>query len=411
MVTSFGVGIETDAFFASAVLPQIVFLLISYSVPHVLVPLLAATDEESFRRDAWGFFLAVAGFFSLVALALFFTAEIWVPKMVLGFSDRAKDLAIGLSRIQLIAMVGNASVVVLWSVYNARHKFIWVEASSLLANILALLFLLWALPFYGITAAAWSAVISLGLKLGLLLPILGLPRLPNWNSYALKEARRRIKPFFLGQAYSKTEPLIDRPLVSIGVAGDLSLLYIGQQIYSVINLVITKAISTPAVPRLANAAQANDLRSFRRMYRERLVWMALISLVGCIVLLLLGELILSLMIGHGGITAENVHKIWLLTLALIGLLIGGTVGQLTAAAFYAMGDTKTPTKLFIWTYTVYIPIKVIVFFQFGLIGLAIATSVHSIVNSFTQLAVLERVTSGDSALKIVHGKPVTSRLG
>lgn len=411
VVTSFGVGIETDAFFASAVLPQFVFLLISFSVPHVIVPLLVTEDEENFRRDAWGFFLAVTGLFSLAALALFLTAEYWVPKMVLGFSGRAKELAIVLSRIQLIGMVGNASVVVLWSFYNAKHKFIWVEASSLLANILALLFLLWALPVHGIVAAAWTAVLSLGLKLVLLIPILGRPQRPNWNSYAMKEARRRIKPFLLGQAYSKTEPLIDRPLVSTGIAGDLSLLYIGQQIYSVINLVITKAISAPSVPLLATAAKANDLRNFRRIYRERLFWMAVISPVGCIVLLLLGEPILRLMIGYGGITAENLHKIWLLTLALTGLLIGGTTGQLTALAFYAMGDTKTPTKLFIWTYTVYLPIKVITFFEFGLMGLAIASSIHLIVNSLMQFAVLEKVACGDSALKIAYGKQVTSRLG
>jgi peptidoglycan biosynthesis protein MviN/MurJ (putative lipid II flippase) len=80
-------------------------------------------------------------------------------------------------------------------------------------------------------------------------------------------------------------------------------------------------------------------------------------------------------------------------LGLIGLLIGGTAGQVTAVAFYAMGDTKTPTMLFVWTFTIYIPIKFLVFLHYGLLGLAIATSVHLIINFLLQLVILERVTS------------------
>lgn len=393
VVTRLGVGIETDAFFASAALPQMIFLVVSFSLPHVLVPLLATADEKTFRRDAWGFFLGITGLFSLLALILFLTAGLWVPKMVLGFSDHAKVLAIGLSRIQLLAMIGNASVVVLWSIYNARHKFIWVELSSVFANIAALIYLIWLLPRHGIVAAAWATVLNLGLKLVLLLPILGRVQKPKWNSYAMKEALRRIKPFLFGQAYSKIEPLIDRPLVSMGIAGDLSLLYIAQQIYSAINIVITKAVAGPTVPRLALVAKSGDLHSFRRIYRHRLFWMAGIWVLGCIVLLVFGEPMLRLLIGQGGITAQSAHKIWVLSVALIGVLIGGTAGQVTAIAFYAMGDTRTPTKLFIWTFTIYLPIKVLAFFQFGLIGLAIATSIHLVVSFLLQLVVLERATS------------------
>lgn len=393
VVTRLGVGIQTDAFFASAALPQMVFLVVSFSLPYVVVPLLATADEKTFRSDAWGFFLGITGLFTLLALALFLTAGLWVPKMVLGFSDHAKQLTISLTRIQLLAMIGNASGVVLWSIYNARHKFIWVELSSVFANIAALLYLVWLLPSHGIVAAAWATVLNVGLKVALLMPILGRVQWPQWNSYAMKEARRRIKPFLLGQAYSKTEPLIDRPLVSMGIAGDLSLLYIAQQIYSAVNIVITKAISGPTVPRLATAAKSGDFVSFRRIYRHRLFWMAGICVFGGAILLVFGEPMLRLLIGQGGITARNVHRIWLIAVALIGLLIGGTAGQVTAIAFYAMGDTKTPTNLFILTFTIYIPIKVLAFFQYGLIGLAIATSVHLVLNFLLQLVVLERATS------------------
>jgi len=393
VVTQLGVGIQTDAFFASGALPQLIFLVASFSLTQVLVPLLATEDEETFQRDAWGFFLSVTGVFTLLAAVLFVLAGYWVPLLVPGFSVQAKHLTITLSRIQLLGMVGNASVAVLWSVYYARQKFIWAELSPVFANVLSLLFLLWTLPQYGIAAAAWATVLSLALKVAFLMPALGRWQWPQWDSYAMREAWRRMKPFLLGQTYSKSDPLIDRFLTSMSIAGDLSLLYIGQQIYSAINLIITKAISAPTVPRLAHAAKCGDWPNFRHIYRQRLLWVAGLGFAAGIILLVFGEDLLRLMIGHGGITAENVRLLWWIMLALIGLLIGGTAGQATSVAFYAMGDTKTPTMLFVWTFTIYIPIKALVFLHYGLIGLAIATSVHLIVNFLLQLLVLERATA------------------
>jgi putative peptidoglycan lipid II flippase len=393
VVTRLGVGIETDAFFASGALPQLIFLIVSFSLMQVLVPLLATEDESNFGRDAWAFFLGVTAFFTLLAAVLFLTSAYWVRLLVPGFSDTAKQLTVSLSRIQLLGMIGNASVAVLWSAYYARQRFIWAELSSLLANIVALLYLFWLLPSQGIAAAAWATVLNLGLKMALLMPVLGRWQRPQWDSYAMKEAWRRIKPFLFGQTYSKTDPLIDRFLTSMTIAGNLSLLYIGQQVYAAITLIITKAISTPTVPRLAIAAKSLDWHRFRRIYRERLWWMAGVSVFGSALLLAFGEPVLRQMIGHGGITAGNVHLLWLIMIALLGVLVGGAVGQVTGIAFYAMGDTKTPTNLFIVTFTIYIPIKVFTFLHYGLMGLAVATSVHMLVNSLLQLALLERATS------------------
>jgi putative peptidoglycan lipid II flippase len=393
VVTRLGIGVETDAFFASGALPQLIFMVASFSLTQVLVPLLATEDEQTFRRDAWGFFLSVTGLFALLGALLFVLAGFWVPLLVPGFSDHAKQLTVSLSRIQLFGMVGNASVTVLWSVYYARQKFIWAELSPVFANILSLLFLFWTLPDYGIAAAAWATVLNLGLKLAFLTPILGRWQSPQWDSYAMREAWRRVKPFLLGQTYSKSDPLVDRFLTSMSIAGNLSLLYIGQQIYSAITLVITKAISAPTVPRLALAAKSGNWIKFRRTYHHRLLWVVGLAVAVFVVLLFFGEPLLHLLIGHGGITTQNVRMLWWIMLALTGLLLGGTAGQVTSVAFYAMGDTKTPTMLFVWTFTIYVPIKVLVFLHYGLLGLAVATSAHLIVNFLLQLAVLERETT------------------
>src|SRR5258706_4941115 len=105
-----------------------------------------------------------------------------------------------------------------------------------------------------------------------LMPMLGRWQAPQWDSYAMREAWRRIKPFLLGQTYSKSDPLIDRFLTSMSVAGNFLLLSIFQQIYLAINLIFSQAISAPTMTRLALAAKVGGWSIFRRPYIHTHMW-------------------------------------------------------------------------------------------------------------------------------------------
>ncbi|HEY0006814.1 MAG TPA: lipid II flippase MurJ [Pyrinomonadaceae bacterium] len=398
VITQLGVGIETDALFAAMALPQLILSVVSSSLTHVLVPLLANEDEQTFRQDAWGFFLGISAAFAIAALLFYLTASLWVPPLFPGFSREAQMLTIKLTRIQLVSMVLTAAVSVLWSIYHARQRFVWAELSPLLANCLVLLLLYKLLPVYGVAAAAWLIVLRTGLQTVWLLPGLGRWHWPRWRSPAMLEAWRRLRPLLFGTAYYRTDPLVDRFLASMSFAGGLSLLYIGQQIYGVANVVCEKSVAAPMVPLLAKKAGAGDWTSFRQAYRRRLLSMLSLTIFGYLLLLVFGEPLLNLLIGHGGVTRENVHTLWLIMVALVGFFVGGASGQITATTFYAMGDTQTPTRMSIVTYSIYIPVKIIVFLRYGLIGLAAVTSLYLFVNLLVQVLLLEKFSLPRRAL-------------
>jgi peptidoglycan biosynthesis protein MviN/MurJ (putative lipid II flippase) len=393
IVARTGLNVETDAFFASGALPQLAFLLLSAALPPVLVPLLATRDPEGLREDAWVFFVLTTALFGLVGAGLYATCAVWVPLLVPGFSDEGKVLTVALTRIQIVSMVLNAGIVTLWAAQQARRRFVWVELSGVLANLAGLLFLVYALPRFGIRAAAWNAVFYNCLKLAFLLPVLGRWRRPAWPSPTLREAWRLFKPLLPGQAYLRAEPLLDRFLASTQGAGSLSLLYVAQQIYANVILVTSKAMVAPLAPRLAVAADLGAWRSYRRAYRRRLLLIALLAALGASALLACGPQALRLAIGHAGVTAGNVHTLWLVMLALAGAFAGGVSGQVASGAFYAMGDTKTPTKVSALIYTLYLPLKIGVFLGYGLIGLAVTMSAYFVINFVAQLVLLEGAVS------------------
>jgi len=390
VITQLGPGIETDALFAGMTLPQLVLLVISGSLMHVLVPLLAGEEEDRLCHDAWGFLVLVGGLFSLLATILYMTAPWWVPLTVPGFGDAGQALTVELTRIQLIGMVFAAINGVQWAAYHARQQFVWAEFTPILASAFALLLLVWALPRFGVIAAAWISTLRMGLQTLLLAPGMGRPVRPDLKSVAIQKAWKRIKPLLLGTAYYKTDPLIDRFLLSTASSGSLSLYYLAQQIYGAVNQVINKAFAAPMVPLLSRRYKAGDKDGFRRAYRRKILQVGLISVSGLLILGLFGQAMLDLLIGHGNVSADNVGKLWLIMLCLGGMFVGGALGQISSSAFYASGDTTTPTRLGIYTYTFYIPAKVVLFYHFGVLGLALSTSFFFLVNFLLQTFQLKK---------------------
>jgi peptidoglycan biosynthesis protein MviN/MurJ (putative lipid II flippase) len=306
-----------------------------------------------------------------------------------GFSAAAKTLTVTLMRIQLISMVLNAAIVTLWSAYHARHRFVWVEVSSLIANALGVTFLVLTMPRLGIRAAALNTVFFNSLKLAFLLPILGRFFWPNWRSTVIKEAWQRFKPLLPGQTYLRTDPVLDRFLTSMTHTGTLSLLYIAQQIHSTGVLLLSKAVVAPMTPKLAVYAGEGEWARYGRNFRARL-WLVIVVATACLLLLVLGAPIFRFVLARVGFTQTNSQTLWITMISLGGTLLGGAMVQVTANAFYAMGNTKTPSKISAVVYTIYIPLKIAVFFKFGVIGLALTMSSYFLANALVQFLILRK---------------------
>lgn len=385
-----GPGVETDALFAGMTIPQLVLAIISASLMHVLVPLLSGESEDRRRKDAWGFLALIGGLFGLLAILLYVAAPWWVPFTVPGFDEAGRSLTVELARIQLIGMVFAAINGVQWAVYHARQQFLWAESTPILASATAFLLLIWALPRFGVIAAAWINTLNMGAQTLLLAPGMGRPVRPDLKSTTIREAWQRIKPLLLGTAYYKTDPLVDRFLLSMAGSGSLSLYYLAQQIYGAASQVFNKAIAAPLVPVLSILHKAGDKAGFRRTYHRKLLQVGAVSLTGLLILGLFGQAALDLLIGHGSVSASNVAELWWIMIWLGGMFIGGAVGQICSSSFYACGDTLTPTRMSMFTYTIYIPIKVVVFNFWGVVGLAIVTSIYYMTNLLLQIYFLEK---------------------
>ncbi len=390
ILSAVGPGSETDALFASMVVPQLLLAVITGSMIQVLVPLLTIEDKGAFQKEAWNFFQGIGFVFFVLALLLFGTATLWTPWIVPGFDFETRLLTITLVRIQLVGMVFMALNGVAWSAYHSRQKFLWAEMSAVLGTLGGFLLLLWGLPRFGIIMAAWAMVLKSALQTVLLLPGLGEYRAPDWKSQTAVKAWRRLYPLLFGSTFYKTGDLVDRFLSSMASAGQLSLLYFASQIYMAGNLILSKAIAAPMVPLLAKRASAREWLLFRGIVNNRSLWILGITFVVFVCIAFFGRSILAFLFGHGRFTIDEVLTLHWILVALVGVWIGGALGQILSSGFYAKGNTRTPTKIGVFGFIIGLGMKVAGFLYWGILGIAVGTSLYYLLNAFLLNFVLQK---------------------
>lgn len=374
---AFGTSPYTDAFFAASAILQTASVIVVTTLGGAVLPLLASHSAPqqaalTLRVLIW---LVVA--LTVLCGALAWTAQAWVAWLFPGFGPELLPLGVRLVRIHLAAIPLSAAAAVLAVLLQARQRFGLVELVSLLLNLLLVASLHLVVPSVGIEAAAWAYASRWGLQSFCLLPVLRATRLADWPD-GLRGLWRRAAPLLAGNAYFKADVLVDRHLLSMGEAGTLSLFTLAQSLWSIVAGVIGQSLGNTAVPTLAAAAQRRDHAAFRATLRQRLWTIAWISVAAAAIVVALAPPVLELVTGRR--LASGEHALWMLLLALVGVPVFGSIGTIVAGAFYALGNTRTPSIISAVTFTLMIGGKIWVFREFGVLALCLVTTMYYAAN-------------------------------
>jgi len=390
IITSLGAGAQTDALFGAMALPQFILVVLSGSLTFVLVPILAKYTGDRFLEESWNYFQGVGLLFVGIAALLLTTAQWWTVWILPGFKGHNYQLTLDLARIQVVSMVFSALLSVVWAIHSAKGDFLKMEYSSIVANMIAFVIMAIFISSGGIYAVAWISVLRVVLQVFFLTKIMGPYRKPDFNSPSFKETWRKLKPLMTGNAYYKTDTLADRYLTSRGIPGELTLLNFAQQLYLAVNSILIKILVNTMIPEMAKAYAASDIKRFNRIFKKRLFISFVYVGISYLSMFFIGEWLLSYIFSFKKMNPADVHTLWLLLILLGGYLLGDLMGSVTSGAFYAKGDTATPTKIGTVLFTIYMPVKIYCYFKFGITGLAIAVSAYQVVSFSLKLLFLRR---------------------
>ncbi|MEM7233536.1 MAG: lipid II flippase MurJ [Planctomycetota bacterium] len=378
LLVALGVGVESDAYFAALAIPQLFMFVVGDALLATFVPIFSGRDRDDLNREAWTFLSVFTLGFGLLCTAAMLTAPLWVGAIFPGFEGEGLELTIDMVRITMLGFLFQPAASVLWAVYQARQSFYRPEVVVFFTGLSGLASLAYFIPRYGVTSAAWVFTARVWILVFALLPAIGKFRKPSWSSAALRTSIRRSIPLLIGNGVGRLDEIVSRSLASLAPAGGLSLLAFARLLYHGATVLIGKSITAPMIPILSTLHKRGDEEGFRRTHYARLRVVSTLPIVGVVALILLGPTPFEWLVGYGHVTEDNVETLWQLCVALSAILIAVPIEGNLASAYYARGDTVLPAKATIFGFVAGTIAKFALFFQFGLIGIALGAALQPV---------------------------------
>ena len=362
LLARLGAGAETDAFYAGSTLTQVIAVVAIDTLAVVLVPLWSSVTDERLRTDGWLLCAVAMAGFTTIAAALAVAAPLLTSLLVPGFSAEGKSLTVTVTRIHVLGLGGAACTVILSSIHQVRGRFLWPPIAALSSALAAWALVVWRLESDGIAIGAWAQVLAFSGPAVLMAPALGWPPRTGWRFDVLPEVARRLRPLVAARAYFLTSAPLDRLLVSFLPTGSLVMFEIVSRLFSAVQRVLMQGVLTPILPRLARLAQAREWRDFKTLCGQQTIHILVLSLLVVAMLELVALTSLS-WLAHSGrpligrITADDLRQIAWLAALMSGSLPCTVIINALSNAYYAQGDTRTPSQIAAAAFTVGMVLK------------------------------------------------------
>lgn len=381
VLVEIGPGEETDAYFSAQVLTLIPLVILGDIVIRVLVPLLAGLSRQDLPGVVKVFTVHVFSGLAALATFLVLSASLWVSVLSPGLSSHALALSVEMAKIMSITLVFGGLTSVLKSVYYAEQRFLFPEFSQLIPGILVLFGIIWALPVYGIVSVAWGTMIRFLLQTIMLFRWNDwLGRRSNTDPALIRLAWQRIRALLFGASIYETGPMLDRYLASLAPVGSISLLAFGNQFYSLFLVLTDKVFAAPLMSIAANDINSGQIKRLREKYSQRVLLLLAVAVCVWLAFVLYGKWGLKFLIGYGQFGAEDIEALWQLMIVLGSMLVG-VVGQLSASCFYGMGKTNIVIRVAIINFFICAFIKVFAFNSVGVVGIAMGIGAYQVLNA------------------------------
>lgn len=392
----FGTSAEVDAFNAALIVPVSIASLLAAPLPLVLVPEMVRIFGAAKQATAWRLAgVVLAGFLgvgTLLAVLL-----IWQPSLAAGFffgGFAAPVLAEASGYMQVLAWLIplNGAITILQALHHARQHFRLAAFSGVLGVALPVVWVLFiAQP--GLLDFARATVAGAGLAVALLLVPLLAPLLSCWQaagglSVGLRRFAILVSPLVFAGLYSRLDPLVDRMIASYLPAGSIAQLGYAQRLVTAMAMFVSSGLSITIFPRLAASASSAHHTHHADLLAGawRFMIFLVVPLLGAV--FVFGRQIVADLFQRGEFTAADTGQVAMVLNLLMGVLIAGAFGEIATKSLYARGATKLPALIAMVGFTIGIGLKLLLAKEFGVRGVAAATSSYYLVNLLAFLALI-----------------------
>ncbi|MEW6146009.1 MAG: murein biosynthesis integral membrane protein MurJ [Thermodesulfobacteriota bacterium] len=415
MAYFFGATAFTDAFWIAFRIPNLLRRLFAEgSLTISFIPVFTETLEKKNNEDAKEVSDIVFSLLFTITIIISLLGIIFSPYIVklfaYGFDKETFDLSVALNRIMFPYIFFISLTALSMGVLNSLRHFFAPAFSPVLLNVsmilaIFVLFRSFDLPIF---SAAAGVILGGALQLLIQLPFLRAKGFlfsftTHFRNPAVKRIGLLLVPQLFGLAVYNLNLIVSSQYASFMPAGTISYLYFAERLTEFPLGIIAVSIATVLLPSLSSYISRGDYEKFHETYTFTLKLMLFILIPALAGLIALRIPICNLLYQRGEFTYEaTVFTSQTLFGYCLGLwAVGGL--RVTAPAFYAMQDTKTPVVVAFFAFLLNAALGFVLGFTLKLnhTGLALANSASSVFNFLTLIYLLERRTGDLKAGTII----------
>ncbi|MDI9570162.1 MAG: murein biosynthesis integral membrane protein MurJ [Pseudomonadota bacterium] len=400
----FGAGVVTDAFFVAFRIPNLLRrLLAEGSLTVSFVPVFTEYLKRRSREEALELADVTFTFLSALLVAVSIAGVLLAPYIVAvmapGFvkHDAQYELTVLLTRFMFPYIFFISLVALCMGILNSLRHFAAPALSPVVLNISMILAALLLRDFFSepIFALAVGVMVGGVLQLAMQWPFLlkmGIRLRPNFRLRhpGLKRIGLLMMPAAFGAAIYQINVFIGTVLASLLPKGSVSYLYYADRIVELPLGVFAIAVGTAALPSFSDQVARGEFEDFKRTLSFSLRLILFITVPATVALLALREPILSVLFQRGAFdAAATVATAEALLYYTLGLWAFSVI-RVIVSAFYSLQDAKMPMKAAIVALIVNVAASIALMGPMRHGGLALATSLASVVNVLILGFVLRR---------------------
>lgn len=410
----FGLSPELDAFNVANNVPDLLFALISGGALAIaFIPVLTEVLTTSGRKPAWQLFSRIANLAFLVTVGLSVLVAIFASNIVKaqigiapGFTSSQQDLVIQLMRLNLVAtVIFSISGLVMAGLQSNQH-FLLPALAPIFYNIGQIFGVLILSPAKGYTLGSITLpALNLGVRglvfgviigavLHLLIQVPGLLKFQfRWSpglglrTPEVQKVLRLMGPRLVTIFFIQLIFLIRDNLASRLASGAVTSLTYGWMLQQVPETLIGTAIGTALLPTLSEQFAANKTEEFRVTIEKAVRVLVALCLPIAVTLAIGLRPLLAFAFDFG---QQGTRLLAWVTAAFLGGLLGHSLKEVSARAFYARQNALIPLLTAGINVALYAVLGSLLFRPLGAPGIALTDSIVFTLESILLLILLGR---------------------
>jgi len=398
----------TDAFFAAFRIPNLLRdLFAEGALSAAFIPTFTDYSQNKGKEEAWRLANIVINLLmivlSILTLAILFGAKYLVYFLVSGYSKIPGKIELTQQLTQVMSpfLLCVALAASVMGILNTHGRFFipaLAPAFFNVSSVVAGLFLAPHMHRFGlepIVAMAIGSLIGGALQLYVQLPSLyrcgyHYQSVMQWSHPGVKHIFSLMLPAVFGLAATQINILIDNQLASYLGDGPVSWLNYAFRLMQLPIGIFGVAIATVNLATISKRVAADDLEGVRSNLVDAIKLAAFLNIPATLGLIFLRYPIVQLLYERGRFQpAYTIYTGDALFCYSLGLYTYSMV-KIVTPVFYALRDTRTPVKYAVYVILAKIAVNLALIRQLGFVGLALGTSLASLLNMLLLFHALQK---------------------